>query len=139
MGSSWERFEVVFREQYLPVAEMEKLRQQFEELRQGDMSVSEYAQRFTNLSRYAPELVAIEERRCRRFEKGLCPPLRDRVSILRLQDFANLMATAKTAEGNWELTQRERGGERHKSKGTEASTSRGGRKGQKRKSSSPES
>lgn len=139
VGDSWERFEVCFREQYLSMAGLEKLRQQFEELRQGNMSVSEYAQQFTNLSRYAPDLVATAERRCRRFEKGLRPPLRDRVAILRLQDFTDLMATARTAEGNWELTQREKKGERRKSKGTEASTSRGGRKGQKRKSSSPES
>ncbi|XP_070031989.1 uncharacterized protein [Nicotiana tomentosiformis] len=44
---------------------------EFEQLRQGTMTVSEYAIRFSELSRHAPTLVPTVRKRVRRFIKGL--------------------------------------------------------------------
>lgn len=36
-------------------------------LKQGDMFVREYQQRFTNLSKYAPDVVSDKRRHCHQF------------------------------------------------------------------------
>ena len=48
----------------------EKLRE-FLNLRQKSSTVAEYEMRFTQLSHYAPTMVATERDKCRRFEDGL--------------------------------------------------------------------
>ena len=48
---------------------------EFLSLTQGGMSVSEYRDRFTQLSRYAPEEVDTDEKRQERFLEGLIGPL----------------------------------------------------------------
>lgn len=55
---TWAKFEVLFEDQYFLESYKEQLRDQFEKLEQGTMSVSEYAIKFQSLSRFAPELVA---------------------------------------------------------------------------------
>ena len=45
---------------------------EFEQLKQtGEMTIAKYEIAFTNLAKYAPHLVATNEMRARRFEKGL--------------------------------------------------------------------
>lgn len=68
---TWAEFEVLFEEQYFPGTSRDQLSYEFEKLEQGDMTMSEYVIKFQSLSHFAPELVATEERKCRRFEKGL--------------------------------------------------------------------
>ena len=68
-----------FQEKYLSPAVREKLSDQFCQLLQLSSSVAEYEAAFTSLSRYAPELVASEERRCIEFEKRLRRGLKMRV------------------------------------------------------------
>ncbi|KAI8524910.1 hypothetical protein RHMOL_Rhmol13G0186100 [Rhododendron molle] len=70
---TWAEFEELFENQYFPETYHEQLREQFEKLEQGNMIVSNYDIKFQSLSRFAPELVASEERKCRHFEKGLHP------------------------------------------------------------------
>jgi hypothetical protein len=48
---------------------------EFLSLTQGNMSISEYQVKFTQLSRYAPEEVDIDEKRQECFLKGLIGPL----------------------------------------------------------------
>lgn len=69
---TWPDFEVLFENQYFPESYREQLRDQLEKLEQGTLTVSEYATRFQSLSHFAlEELVATEDGKCRRFEKGL--------------------------------------------------------------------
>ena len=72
---SWDQFVAIFENHYFPESVRDQLRMQFELLQQGNMSVSQYAIKFQSLSRFALELVTSEDRKCRRFEKGLCPSL----------------------------------------------------------------
>lgn len=135
VGGDWERFEETFHDKYILESARDRLRERFEGLRQGDMSVDDYAQEFTNLSRFATDLVAEERQQCRRFTKGLRPAIRDKVIPQRLCDFVDLLETARAIEENQEASRMER--ESQKGKG--ANTSRGDRHGQKRKSFSPDS
>jgi hypothetical protein len=70
---TWQEFQVNFRAHHIPSGIM-KLKKEFLSLTQGNMSVSEYHDRFTQLSRYAPE-VDTDEKRQERFLEGLIGPL----------------------------------------------------------------
>ena len=50
---------------------LRNMRQEFNNLKQIKMSVTEYQREFTRLSKYAPEMLVIEEEKCRKFEDGL--------------------------------------------------------------------
>ncbi|GFZ01016.1 hypothetical protein Acr_14g0006510 [Actinidia rufa] len=70
-GMTWADFESTFEDQYFPEAYHDELRDQFEKLVQGDMTISEYAIKFQSLSRFAPDLINTEAKKCKRFESGL--------------------------------------------------------------------
>ncbi|XP_058217051.1 uncharacterized protein LOC131327951 [Rhododendron vialii] len=95
---TWVEFEALFEEQYFPETSREQLRDQFEKLEQGSMIVSEYAQKFQSLSRFAPELVATKERKCRRFEKGLHNTVRRMVMVQRKTKYAEVVECARSIE-----------------------------------------
>ncbi|XP_058198384.1 uncharacterized protein LOC131313907 [Rhododendron vialii] len=61
---TWAEFEALFEDQYFSKTSRENLSDQFDKLEQGNMTISEYVQKFQSLSRFAPELVATEERKC---------------------------------------------------------------------------
>ena len=70
---TWEEFTKVFMMRFL---KREKYVADFERLKQiPGMSVAEYKEQFTKLSRYAHHLMSIETMRVRRFVHGLADPL----------------------------------------------------------------
>ncbi|XP_058217472.1 uncharacterized protein LOC131328554 [Rhododendron vialii] len=95
---TWAEFEELFENQYFPETYRDQLREQFEKLEQGNMTVSEYATKFQSLSRFAPELVASEERKCRRFEKGLHPYIKLLVVSQRIGRFSEIVECARSVE-----------------------------------------
>ena len=72
--------------------------QEFLELRQGTMIVMEYVARFTELSRFSDDYVAIDVAKVRRFENGLKLPIRGRIVGLHLQDMDSMVGTTLTIE-----------------------------------------
>ncbi|XP_059663511.1 uncharacterized protein LOC132309197 [Cornus florida] len=68
---SWDRFNELFYEKYFPAPKRWELRNQFIGLIQGNMSVTEYENKFTSLSRFAPEMVRGEVDMTRKFISGL--------------------------------------------------------------------
>ncbi|XP_058180087.1 uncharacterized protein LOC131298627 [Rhododendron vialii] len=95
---TWAEFETLFEDQYFPETSRENLREQFEKLEQGNMTASEYVQKFQSLSRFAPELVVTEERKCRRFEKGLHNTVRRMVMVQRKMKFSEVVECARSIE-----------------------------------------
>ena len=91
-------FETVFLDQCFPEAAREERQQQFRELRQERLSVAGFESRFTALSRFAPEMVAAEANRCRRFERGLRALMLDRVFTLRIRVYSKMVDTAVAVE-----------------------------------------
>ncbi|KAI8559804.1 hypothetical protein RHMOL_Rhmol04G0203000 [Rhododendron molle] len=64
-------FETLFLDKYFPTPLHLAKEQEFTNLKQGTMTVTQYAAKFEELSRYAPEAVATEDKKARRFEWGL--------------------------------------------------------------------
>jgi hypothetical protein len=54
---NWQEFKNSFRSHHVPLRVMKLKKKEFEDLKQGSMTVSEYVTRFTQLSRYAPDNV----------------------------------------------------------------------------------
>jgi hypothetical protein len=69
-----QEFQANFRAHHIPSGIM-KLKKEFLSLTQGNMTVSEYRDHFTQLSCYAPEEVDTDEKCQERFLEGLIGPL----------------------------------------------------------------
>ena len=63
----------------------------FLELKQNNLSVMEYETKFTELSRFVPELVSTEEKKARRFQQGLRQWIQNRIAVLELTDYATVV------------------------------------------------
>ncbi|XP_070039065.1 uncharacterized protein [Nicotiana tomentosiformis] len=50
---TWQQFSFLILEKFVPQSHREELRRQFEQLRQGDMSVTQYEMRYSELARHA--------------------------------------------------------------------------------------
>jgi hypothetical protein len=70
---TWQEFQESFRTHHIP-AGVKELKQKFAS-KQGNMTVSEYMDEFTHLSRYAPDEVNTDAKRQERFLDGLVGPL----------------------------------------------------------------
>ncbi|XP_024017802.1 uncharacterized protein LOC112090532, partial [Morus notabilis] len=98
VGLTWEQFETLFNDQYLPQSYREEKALEFMSLQQGDMSVRQYEAKFNDLSWFAPSLVESEHMRCLKFEKGLKNSVRRSLLALRLRNFRDLVAAATRVE-----------------------------------------
>ncbi|KAJ8770542.1 hypothetical protein K2173_018033 [Erythroxylum novogranatense] len=93
VGLAWQDFVVAFRKKYLSEVYIQQKQREFLSLTQRDMSVSEYEHRFTQLVRYASDLMLSEAARCRRFESGLHLAIREKVIVeaaLRVENIENI-------------------------------------------------
>src|SRR3954466_4172786 len=68
---TWANFVADFRAAHIPSGLMDRKREEFLALRQGDRSVQEYNLAFVRLARYAPEEVSTEAKKTARFRGGL--------------------------------------------------------------------
>jgi hypothetical protein len=71
---TWEEFRDNFRQYHVPAGLMTVKKEEFLALKQWPMSVSEYRDRFLQLSRYAPEDANTDAKRQYRFLRGLVDP-----------------------------------------------------------------
>jgi hypothetical protein len=59
---TWEEFRGSFRQYHVPAGPMTVKKEEFLALKQGSLSVSEYRDRFLQLSRYAPKMLTLMPR-----------------------------------------------------------------------------
>ncbi|GFY93922.1 hypothetical protein Acr_09g0003680 [Actinidia rufa] len=97
---TWAEFEAIFEDQYFPESFKDMLREQFERLEQGAMTVSEYAMKFQALSRFAPELLSTEEKKCKRFIRGLDDSIQKFVMSGGHTNFAAVLELARNLEAS---------------------------------------
>jgi hypothetical protein len=71
---TWAEFRTQFINYHIPAGLMKIKKKEFLSLKQGNMSVSEYRDKFIQLSRYAPDEVAEDERKQEHFIEGLLDP-----------------------------------------------------------------
>jgi hypothetical protein len=60
---NWNEFKAIFHSHHVPEEIMKLKKKEFQDLKQGSMTVSEYVTRFTQLSRYAPNDVDTDEKK----------------------------------------------------------------------------
>ncbi|VFQ90191.1 unnamed protein product [Cuscuta campestris] len=84
---TWEFFDWAFKKENIPAQFCEEKRAEFIELKQGDMTLPEYQQRFVHLAQFAPTLGSTAVDRIEEFRKRLRPDLRPHVSTIQTMDF----------------------------------------------------
>ena len=67
---------------------------EFLELKQGNMTVLEYMTKFTKLTRFGDDYVAINMAKVKKFEDGLKLSFRGKIMGLPLQDMDSMVRTA---------------------------------------------
>ena len=65
---TWAQFEALFYEKYFPEPIKMQMAREFLSLTQGRMTVTQYANKFEMLSRYALEMIGSESAKARKFE-----------------------------------------------------------------------
>jgi hypothetical protein len=91
---TWEEFRNSFRSHHIPAGAMKLKQKEFLALKQGNMSVSGYRDRFTQLSRYAPNEVDTDEKRQEHFLDGLIGPLNYQQQSHTFPNFQSLLNKA---------------------------------------------
>ncbi|RVW12300.1 Transposon Ty3-G Gag-Pol polyprotein [Vitis vinifera] len=102
----WMQFEELLLSNYFPEAVRRQKRAEFIHLVQRNMTVTEYAAKFTQLSRYAPNVVADEQMRAEQFQEGLRLNIRAQVAPFMLRTYSEVVARALVIEREMEEAQR---------------------------------
>ncbi|KAH7860538.1 hypothetical protein Vadar_014671 [Vaccinium darrowii] len=96
---TWGRFLEVFHEKYYPQTIRDSRANEFSNLKQPDnMSTAEYDKKFTELSRYAPHLVATDTLRAQRFVNGLNDKYRLQVKLSGKRTYTDVLNVALMVE-----------------------------------------
>ncbi|KAK9714867.1 hypothetical protein RND81_06G126300 [Saponaria officinalis] len=98
IGFGLSQFKEAMRSKFYPLSLRRQKEEEFNKLEQESMSVMTYAGKFMELSRFAPHLVATEELRMNRFERGLNWSLRDRLSTHTCLNYQEMYDKATNAE-----------------------------------------
>jgi hypothetical protein len=95
---TWGEFRDSIRQYHVPVGLMTVKKEEFLALKQGSMSISEYRDRFLQLSRYAPEDVNTDAKQQYRFLRGLVDPLHYQLMNHTFPTFQHLIDRAIMTE-----------------------------------------
>jgi len=90
----WEDFKTAFRSYHVPEALVEIKEEEFLNLKQGSMTVCEYRNKFTQLSRYAPGEVVNDAKKQKRFLKVLNDELQLQLMTVVYPNFQTLVNRA---------------------------------------------
>ncbi|KAJ6827472.1 uncharacterized protein M6B38_127020 [Iris pallida] len=94
----WNTFKKLFRRKFFPTSEMRDMERQFQDLKQGSMTVSEYVAEFGRLSRFAKNLVADPKDRAERFRYGLREEIRTHVIAGGAKTYERILIRAQEVE-----------------------------------------
>ncbi|XP_028057995.1 uncharacterized protein LOC114261875 [Camellia sinensis] len=97
---TWAQLKEAFFEKYFSQCVRDRQVTEFEQLKQGTMSVVKYESKFTELARYAPHMVDTNYRKARKFESGLNVEMLDRINVLKLLKYVDVLDRAIIAEAN---------------------------------------
>jgi hypothetical protein len=105
---SWEEFKEKFHTFHVPESVVELKRREFEDLKQGSATMMAYIKEFTRFSRYASDEVSTDNKRMKRFLRGLDPYAAMQMKLTKPRNFQELMDTAITWENDYMLVQMSR-------------------------------
>ncbi|KAL8104611.1 hypothetical protein AgCh_028724 [Apium graveolens] len=69
--NSWQKFNELFLEKYLPSYVQDQLELRFPELKHENMSMAEYEVKFSELAKFVPQYVDTKAKKAKRFQQGL--------------------------------------------------------------------
>ena len=95
---TWERFRDEFFDKYFPRSVRIQKEQEFIHLKQGNRSVAEYEVKFTELAKFVPRLVEIEQDRVHKFEMRLKTEIKRQVVPYELNTYASVVNKALIIE-----------------------------------------
>jgi hypothetical protein len=97
---TWEIFREEFLGKYFPADVRNKKAIEFLELKQGNMTVAEYAAKFEELSRFCPYINAadVEVSKCLKFENGLRLEIKQFIGYQQIRQFSSLVTACRIYE-----------------------------------------
>jgi hypothetical protein len=104
----WPEFRAAFRTHHVPQGVIKLKKKEFQDLKQGSMSVSEYVTKFTQLSRYAPFEVDTDEKKQECFLNGLNDGLAYALEAKDFENFPGMVNKALVLENRRGTMERKR-------------------------------
>jgi hypothetical protein len=97
---TWAIFSREFLKRYFPEDVRGKKEIEFLELKQGDMSVTEYAAKFVELAKFYPHYTAetAEFSKCIKFENGLRAEIKRAIGYQKIRQFSELVSSCRIYE-----------------------------------------
>ncbi|XP_028083956.1 uncharacterized protein LOC114285150 [Camellia sinensis] len=92
------QFNEIFYNKYFPQYFWDQKVSEFQELKQGRMSVAKYEAKFTELARFASHMVDTDYKKARKFEEGLDLDVYDRLGVLKLPTYLEVLDRAFMVE-----------------------------------------
>ncbi|XP_059663993.1 uncharacterized protein LOC132309726 [Cornus florida] len=109
-------FKKLYYEKYFPAPKRRELKKEFDGLKQGSITVTEYENKFTSLLRFAPRIANDEEGKIEKFVDGLNLTIRPIVAASELTEYAKAVrkalvveAESKDSKAIWESYKHNRG------------------------------
>ncbi|XP_059654581.1 uncharacterized protein LOC132301335 [Cornus florida] len=85
---TYDTFKKLYYEKYFPAPKWRELKKEFDGLKQGNMTVTEYKNKFTSLLRFVPGIANDEERKIEKFVDGLDLTIRPIVTASEQTEYA---------------------------------------------------
>jgi len=95
---TWDQFSKSFYDRFFPTTAQKEMEEQFIRLQQWNRSVDEYAAEFLRLSRFAPYMIADEEKRASRFQQGLQMDIQVLLIPQQLKTYSQVLTVAREVE-----------------------------------------
>src|SRR3954470_19757750 len=105
---TWQEFCVAFRGYHILEELMERKKEEFCNLNQGEMSIHEYVREFNRLARYAQDEITTDAKKQATFRKGFSPILRHDLNLLEFATFEDLVNRSFRAEHGNEVFEESR-------------------------------
>jgi hypothetical protein len=105
---NWQELKNSFRSHHVPLGVMKLKKKEFEDSKQGLMTVSEYVTHFTQLSRYAPDNVDTNEKKQDWFLNGLNDGLAYALEASEFINFQDMVDKALVFENRRGIMERQR-------------------------------
>ncbi|KAK1628504.1 hypothetical protein QYE76_002819 [Lolium multiflorum] len=105
---TWGESKRKFRESNVPESIVELKHREFESLEQKDKAILTYVREFSKLSQYVVEEVNTEDKKKKRFLRGLSPQFKVQLRMMRATEFQELVDAAITLEDDFKQLQEEK-------------------------------
>ncbi|XP_074374565.1 uncharacterized protein LOC141714972 [Apium graveolens] len=96
---TWDRFKRIFLDKYFPAYMQTQMKMKFFELKQENMTITEYEKNLMELARFVGEYVDSKEKREKRVQQGLKPCIRSYVAAFELTTYAEMVQKAMVIKG----------------------------------------